>query len=226
MVQTETESTTEIESETKTESITETEIESETETESTTEIESETETESTTETENGTEAESVIESSSAEMGTTESVEDNTGDAEQNTYTISDLDTTMYASKNCNVRVQPSIQNDIIGSLLQTQEIHVTGKVNEVDWYRVSLSDGVEGYVSASLLSSTKPTVQVTPAAPSSETIRQSDERVESWEGINPVTGDFYKDGDITPSGAIHFESRYDSEGNMILPDGRIAYLVK
>ena len=150
-----------------------------------------------------------------------------GDADENTYTVTDLDETMYATQKCNIRVQPSIQDDVIGSLLQTQEIHVTGKVNEVDWYRVSLSDGVEGYISASLLTTMKPTVQVTPSAPSSETVTPSDGIVHEDQIINPVTGQTLKPGDTTPAGTTYLGEVITSEdGNTkIMPDGTVIHKV-
>jgi len=190
------------------------ETETNSETETTTEIETETETKSEIETE------SLTESTSVEEETTESIEDKAGDAEENTYTVTDLDETMYATQKCNIRVQPSIQDDVIGSLLQTQEIHVTGKVNdEVDWYRVSLSDGVEGYISASFLTTTKPIVQVTPSEPSSETVTPSDAPLTDDQVINPLTGQPIKPGDILPSGEINGGIITKEDGTMVAPNG-------
>lgn len=192
-------------------------------TETTTEIETETETKSETESE--TETESIPESTSVEEETTESIEDKAGDAEENTYTVTDLDETMYATQKCNIRIQPSIQDDVIGSLLQTQEIHVTGKVNEVDWFRVNLSDGVEGYISASLLTTTKPTVQVTPSAPSSETVTPSDTPLTDDQVINPLTGQTLKPGDPLPGGGTNWGSTFTENGDEIAPDGTVIHFL-
>lgn len=121
--------------------------------------------------------------------------------ETSTYTITDMDKIMYATKNCNVRKGPDADTfERIGALNQNDEVHVTGKVNEVNWYRISLADGSEAYVSAPLLSETKAT---TPA-PSTGNGNTTQQPAADTSGavINAITGEEMKPGEIytDPSG--------------------------
>lgn len=135
---------------------------------SSTEVETESEIESSTEIESlSTEGEEKETSESTKIdesklanavGEVDIEEYNAGNAESTKFTTTPLDTTMYATQQCNIRSNPSTEDTVIGSLLQTQEIHVTGKVNEVNWYEVSLADGSTGYISGGLLTDTKPAV--------------------------------------------------------------------
>ena len=163
-----------------------------------------------------------IESTTSENETTTVAVENTtvavdsateGDnVEASTYTITDMDKIMYATKNCNVRKGPDADTfERIGALNQNDEVHVTGKVNEVNWYRISLADGSEAYVSAPLLSDTKQEAPATPTptpAPSTgngnTTQQPADDTPSSDVGgfVNPATGEPLKPGEsfITPDG--------------------------
>ena len=169
------------------------------ETETTTEIESTTEVESTTtEPVSTTEIESTT--SETETSTTE-IESTTDSAEAGalTYTITDMDKIMYATKNCNVRKGPDADTfEKIGALNKNEEVHVTGKVNEVNWYRISLADGSEAYVSGTLLSDTKQAAPATTPKPSagngnSQTQQPAADDTQGY--INPATGEPLKPGE-------------------------------
>lgn len=110
------------------------------------------------------------------------------------FTVTPMTATMYAAKNCNVRKGPDADNyDRIGALTHAQEVTVTGKVNEANWYEISLADGTTGYVSATLLSETKPASQSSGnnnSGGTSETSNGGDGTV-----INPSTGQPAQVGD-------------------------------
>ena len=115
-----------------------------------------------------------------------------------TYTITDMDKIMYATKNCNVRKGPDADTfERIGALNQNDEVHVTGKVNEVNWYRISLADGSEAYVSAPLLSDTKQEAPATPTpTPSTGNGNTTQQPADDTQGyINPETGQPLKPGE-------------------------------
>lgn len=216
-VSTETESI--AESSTEIESSIEIETETQSETESTIETETQDETESNTETETS----SVV---GDEKETTETTEiDESG--KEGAYTITDMDITMYATQQCNIRKEPSIENEVIGSLLQTQGIKVTGKVNEVSWYRVNLADGTEGYISSSLLTPTQPSVQISTPTPSTqqEAATQAEQPVTPDQMINPDTGEPYKHGDVDKNGMTHLGVTSNADGSMTFPDGTTYYPV-
>lgn len=104
----------------------------------------------------------TVEETSTVEETTTTVEEQTNVEETNsipaeiTYTVSELELTMYTTKSCNVRQGASTEYDVIGTLDKGQSVAVTGKVKEVDWYEISLPEDKKGYVSGSLLSSEKP----------------------------------------------------------------------
>lgn len=182
---------------------------------STTEIQSETETETTIETETisetETETETTIETETVSETETQGEEGETSFA----FTSTPLDQTMYAKKNCNVREKPSTDYGVVAYLEGGKEVHVTGKVNEVDWYEVEI-DSEKAYVSASLLTSDLPTPSSTTIPPASNTDGYTkdangyyiDEYGDKYGmdenghmiGINPATGEIYKEGDTTPEG--------------------------
>ena len=126
------------------------------------------------------------------------------EAGQAEFTVADLSLTMYAVNNCNVRKGPDADTyERVGAYNKGDEVIVTGKVNEAEWYRVSLSNGTEAYVSGSLLSETKPLQQaqsqiqsaqseITPSTPDTT----PSEDVQTAEvHINPNTGEPLKVGD-------------------------------
>ena len=212
------ESSTELESTTQEESSTEietaTQEESSTEIETTTQEESSTETESTTQEESSTEIESNTEIDSSK----------TDSAESTKFTTTPLDTMMYATQQCNIRKGPSTDNDIIGALSRAEGIHITGRVDDLNWYEVSLADGSVGYISSKLLTETKPTVQVEASTPTTqqEASSQADRPLHANEVINPNTGEPLKPGDVLPNGLTHLgEIITDENGNQVAPNGAV-----
>lgn len=205
-----------------------------------TEVETESITESITEssvaTENNTEESSNIETEAGTGGSVEtknSVETSIRQEEINNvgetnFTTTPLDITMYATQQCNIRKGPSTDNDIIGTLSQAEEIHITGRVDDLNWYELSLSDGSTEYVSGKLLTDTKPTVQVEASNPTTqqEAVSQSDNTSHSNEVINELTGEPLKPGDEVVGGLIYLgETQYTENGDIVLPDGTIAHRV-
>ena len=63
-----------------------------------------------------------------------------------TYTYTNLTTTLYASTEVNVRNLPSAEGEIIGGLKINEEVSITGKCNETGWYRIAYN-GNTGFVS-------------------------------------------------------------------------------
>lgn len=202
-------------------------------TEELSDVETEAETESSVETESSTEESSSIETEAGTeslVGTKDSVETSIGQEEINNvgetnFTTTPLDITMYATKQCNIRKGPSTDNDIIGTLLQAEGIHITGRVDDLNWYEVSLNDGSTGYVSGGLLTETKPTVQVGAPNPTTQQGVNSQDTSEGLltpdQVINPDTGEPYKDGDVDKNGMIHHELITDENGNKVFSDGFI-----
>lgn len=82
------------------------------------------------------------------------------------YTFTELNKTMYASSDVNVRDLPSTDGSKVGGLSKGQAVTVTGQCNETKWYRISLNGSVV-YVSNNYLTDTKPQEE-TPVPPSSE----------------------------------------------------------
>lgn len=104
------------------------------------------------------------------------------------FTVTPMDATMYAATTCNVRKGPDANAyEKINTLYYAKEVKVTGKVNEADWYQVSLDDGTTGFVSASLLTETKPAKVGN---------NRQDWVSENGNPINPETGEEYKPGDV------------------------------
>ena len=80
------------------------------------------------------------------------------------YTFANLNKTMYASSDVNVRDLPSTDGSKVGGLSKGQAVTVTGQCNETKWYRISLNGSV-AYVSNNYLTDTKPQEE-TPSTPS------------------------------------------------------------
>ncbi|MBI2253968.1 MAG: SUMF1/EgtB/PvdO family nonheme iron enzyme [Proteobacteria bacterium] len=64
--------------------------------------------------------------------------------------VVELDATYVARQSANIRSEPSTLAKIIGRLKEDDAVTVTGKVQDKDWYRVSLAKDT-GYVSSQLL---------------------------------------------------------------------------
>ena len=155
---------------------------------------------------------SIEEASSIEEETS-SIEETSNIPTEGTYTISESDMTMYTVKGCNIRQGASTEYDVIGTLSKGEAVKITGKVNEVNWYEISLSEDKKGYVSGSLLVSEKPAEEQAPTQPEQPAQPQQPEQppqqpsqpeqpASSDAPINPNTGQPMKPGEsyIAPNG--------------------------
>lgn len=166
------------------------------------------ETTSTEETSTIEETTSMEETSTIEEETS-SIEETSNIPTEGTYTISESDMTMYTVKGCNIRQGASTEYDVIGTLSKGEAVKVTGKVNEVNWYEISLSEDKKGYVSGSLLVSEKPAEEQAPTQPEQPAQPQQPEQpaqppqqpaqpeqpASSDAPINPNTGEVMKPGE-------------------------------
>ena len=166
------------------------------------------ETTSTEETSTIEETTSMEETSTIEEETS-SIEETSNIPTEGTYTISESDMTMYTVKGCNIRQGASTEYDVIGTLSKGEAVKITGKVNEVNWYEISLSEDKKGYVSGSLLVSEKPAEEQVPSQPEQPAQTQQPEQpaqppqqpaqpeqpASSDAPINPNTGEVMKPGE-------------------------------
>ncbi len=166
------------------------------------------ETTSTEETSTIEETTSMEETSTIEEETS-SIEETSNIPTEGTYTISESDMTMYTVKGCNIRQGASTEYDVIGTLSKGEAVKITGKVNEVYWYEISLSEDKKGYVSGSLLVSEKPAEEQVPSQPEQPAQPQQPEQpaqppqqpaqpeqpASSDVPINPNTGQPMKPGE-------------------------------
>ena len=191
------------------------------------------ETTSTEETSTIEETTSMEETSTIEEETS-SIEETSNIPTESTYTISESEMTMYTVKGCNIRQGASTEYDVIGTLSKGEAVKVTGKVNEVNWYEISLSEDKKGYVSGSLLVSEKPAEEQAPTQPEQPAQPQQPEQpaqppqqpaqpeqpASSDAPINPNTGEAMKPGDsyIAPNGVEVIYVTDDFLDNMVIPD--------
>ena len=188
------------------------------------------ETTSTEETSTIEETTSMEETSTIEEETS-SIEETSNIPTEGTYTISESDMTMYTVKGCNIRQGASTEYDVIGTLSKGEAVKITGKVNEVNWYEISLSEDKKGYVSGSLLASEKPAEEQAPTQPEQPAQPQQPEQppqqpsqpeqpASSDAPINPNTGEAMKPGDsyIAPNGVEVIYVTDDFLDNMVIPD--------
>ena len=156
---------------------------------------------------------STIEEATTMEEETSSIEETSNISTESTYTISESEMTMYTVKGCNIRQGASTEYDVIGTLSKGEAVKVTGKVNEVNWYEISLSEDKKGYVSGSLLASEKPAEEQAPSQPEQPAQTQQPEQppqqpsqpeqpASSDAPINPNTGQPMKPGEsyIAPNG--------------------------
>ena len=76
------------------------------------------------------------------------------------YTINEMESTMYAKSAVNVRNQPSTDGEKVGRLTQGQEVTVTGQCEETGWYQIELN-GEAAFVSNSYIVAEKPATTTT-----------------------------------------------------------------
>lgn len=151
------------------------------------------------------------------------VEEDTG-ASQAAFTVTPMTATLYAVKNCNIRKGPdSKAYEIIGTLNSGDAVEVTGKVDGLNWYEISLAGG-KAYVSASLLQSTQPSAQqpsasssssstatTTPSTPSQPSTPSTPSNSTSSSGkITYQDGNFiqYENGDTLYNGVLYKQGEY------------------
>ena len=163
------------------------------------EASSEEETTSIEETSTIEEETSTIEETTS-MEETSTIEETSNIPTESTYTISESDMTMYTVKGCNIRQGASTEYDVIGTLGKGEAVKITGKVNEVNWYEISLSEDKKGYVSGSLLVSEKPAEEQAPSQPEQpaqppQQPSQPEQPASSDTMINPNTGQPMKSGE-------------------------------
>lgn len=125
--------------------------------------------------------EKILETTNSNTNNTESkttvqftVEETT--AEEAVIEIERLEKTMYAISSANVRSVPKMESEVLGKLVSSQGVSVTGKTDE--WYRINYN-GAEGFVHYTLLSDVQAETQ---AETQTETYRQA-ENVEEKEPI-------------------------------------------
>ena len=166
------------------------------------ETSSEEETTSIEETNTIEEETSTIEETTS-MEETSTIEETNNISTESTYTISESDMTMYTVKGCNIRQGASTEYDVIGTLSKGEAVKITGKVNEVNWYEISISEDKKGYVSGSLLVSEKPAEEQAPSQPQQpeqpaqppQQPAQPEQPASSDAPINPNTGQPMKPGE-------------------------------
>ena len=73
--------------------------------------------------------------------------------------IEELDKTMYAVSEVNLRAGDSTDYEKVGALAWAEEVHVTGRSTKTKWFRIERPDGTSAYVSNKYLSDNKPQAQ-------------------------------------------------------------------
>ena len=72
-------------------------------------------------------------------------------AEQPALPIEEMDIQYEVVTNANVRKQPSSHAERVGELSRGDRVHVTGRTEDKNWYRVELAEGATGFVYGELL---------------------------------------------------------------------------
>ena len=70
--------------------------------------------------------------------------------------VEDMNDSYQVMTNTNVRSGPSSDSDKIDVLVQGSQVHVTGRVVDMNWYRIAIPTGGVGYVYAPLLAKPAP----------------------------------------------------------------------
>ena len=116
------------------------------------------------------EEESVIESEPVE--TEETMEPTESVSEE--IAITEMNETMYAVTNVNIRSEASADSDKLGALLTGESILVTGVTADELWYRVEEGETI-GFVSSAYLSLEKPVIESAVSTPQqSEAVTQTE----------------------------------------------------
>lgn len=82
--------------------------------------------------------------------------------------IQELAATMFVTKTVNVRANPSLDGEKVGSLSLNDEVNVTGKTDD-GWYRIQYGDG-EAYVKEGFFSNSRAELPVQTSVVNSETV--------------------------------------------------------
>jgi hypothetical protein len=135
------------------------------------------------------------------------------------YTVEDLNTTMTATQNARVRKGPSSSFEVIGTISQGDEIKVTGKVKEVNWYKVEVN-GEEGYVSGNSLKEKEVTTTKKDTTPAKKDTTPSTE-TPSTDTPTPDTTPSTETPSTSPDGS---NDGYQPDGTYIDPvDGSVVH---
>lgn len=137
---------------------------------------------------------------------TEVKEDETVSEEINepTYTVTDMDKTMYAKQSVNIRKGPGTEYDKVGSLTTNTEVTVTGKTDN-NWYRINYN-GIESYVNCNYLVDEKVVVNTTPSDTDGNTNENENNSVETSPTY--TIEDMINSVEITPEAP---EAKYTAE---------------
>jgi len=72
------------------------------------------------------------------------------------FTVTEVDTHLFAKKTSNLRAGPGTEHQKMGSLQAGEEVNVTGKVEGRNWYRIERSGGKHAFIFAPLLADQAP----------------------------------------------------------------------
>ena len=136
------------------------------------------------------------------------------------FTVADVEPyNAWATKDCNIRSGADTTYDKIGSLKQYEQVTVTG-VASTGWYRITTSDGIEAYISNTLITTDDPsnreyttvndsgeilTYEFTDTDP--EIIDQVVEQIEAEqeeEHVHEYTSEVTKEATCTEAGIITY----------------------
>ena len=108
--------------------------------------------------------------------------------EEPTFTVTEMNKTMYAKQSVNLRSGPSTDYGKVGSLTTNTAVAVTGQANN-GWYRINFNDGV-AFVSNNYLSDTK--VEITSPDDGGNTNDENNSKEEYTPPTDDYTGnDFF-----------------------------------
>jgi formylglycine-generating enzyme required for sulfatase activity len=129
---------------------------------------------------------------------------------------------MITNDEANIRTGPGTEFDRVATLDSGQELTVVARVAGRDWFRVALSDGVEGYVWAPLLDLPKATVAV--ATPPPPTPQPEQPQPEAAKPTGTARDEFQDCGDcpemvVVPAGRFEMGSAGPDLAHLIDEEG-------
>lgn len=173
-------------------------------------------------------------------------EQNSGDSLEGkaSYEVEALDDRLITQNRTNVRAEPSNSGMIVATVEPNQRVHVTGKVADSEWFKISLNGDVEAFIWSPLLGELPPSnglddlAATLPPSRSALLGRWQGEYQCQWdtigfaldiaddhddvaEGINAVFSFFpLPESPSLPSGSFAMTGDYDAEdGTIILKSG-------